>query len=1090
MDLVNLFLSAVLMLTPVYGDILYTLLEEKPAGFFIGKISDIADLQSTVTETALITLRYSFLTQGYPQSKLFNLTKDGQLYTAVKLDREDVCGFSDTCVLETEIAIQSTINQFFRKEKLKVTLEDINDNAPTFNKDSLTLEISEAVSVNSSFILESALDRDVGNNSLQGYDLISDSDIFDLKVVKNLDGGTVVSLVVLSSLDHEVRDLYTLTVVARDGGVSPRKAELKVIVSVLDINDNSPVFDPQAYNITVKESTAIGETVVQVTATDLDAQLNGVAYYRFSPLVPSEVLHYFALNESTGKITVFQSLHLVQGQMMRFIVECVDGGSPPLVAQTEVIISIEDSTNTPPTINLNLFADGKVSEFAQPGTTVAHVAVLDPDSSKNGIIRCFIISDAFEIQGLEQNDYKIVVSRTLDRENSQFHRVVLTCEDAGNPPMNDTKVFSIAVLDENDNAPFFKQFDYLGNITENTEPGQVIAKVEAVDMDDGENSKIYYYIPLGDEYGVKIRQNGEIISEKTFDREKTPKLKFKVFATDHGRPSRNSSCTVTIIVTDVNDVVPTFSQSRYTFKAKENQESGVVIGRLEAKDADEGLNSEILYNIQLLFDELEYYPIKVTTDGFIQTAFSLDREIKSSYQFVVVASDRGSQPLSSSTEVIIEVTDQNDHAPSIVSPSSMNHSMMVPYHMHTDYALFTVLAKDEDVGENAHLEFILQPENGHGIFKIDSVTGVIRLSRFLDGNDVGTYQIHATVRDMGTPSLNTSVDFNITIYKSNETNTYLQQGLGSEENTMVVLILGSVTGIIVVVVIIVILIIRRSDQANQKFFQANVITHIEPDNLQLDCSMEDLVDHRRMSKADSNSWEKRSNIFPGSDDLVSLSEVEIEQSTKNRENVQGAWNEAMKKHEALLKSYGLPTKVQVRRGVTPVPVSHQEETGSHTSADTSTNDSGRGGSDDEGNHLNRSNLENGSDVNQMAVKKLVASDSLLTCATPNRRMSDELGIGPGYQPSTVLRNPYTNMDINNSFTKRVKFNLAENKPWLTTPTGNDPALARHRCHGNLTDAQDEEESCDSEVDSIISDVHVTTNGKFDLQRQKTEDVYV
>ncbi|ESO93924.1 hypothetical protein LOTGIDRAFT_82027, partial [Lottia gigantea] len=741
----------------------YTLLEEKPKGFFIGKISDNVDLPLVLTDNATESLRYSFLTQGYPHSAFFNLTKDGLLYTSKQLDREDLCGFMDTCILEAEIAIQSTVNQFFRKEKLTVILQDINDHSPTFSSDSITLKISEAVSVNSSFILESALDRDVGENSLQGYNLVSDTDNFGIRVTKTLDGGTVVSLVVLRPLDHEERHFYEIVIVAKDGANPPNTGALSVNISVVDVNDNPPVFAAQKYNTTVNESAPINTSVTQVKATDRDSGINNVSQYRFSPLVPRDVKKYFHLDKSSGKITVSKSLHPIQGQTMQFIVECLDGGSPPLVAQAQVTINVEDSTNNPPSINLNLFENAEVSENASPGLTVGHVAVLDPDSDQNGLVRCSLFGDSFDIQGLGLNEYRVIVARKLDRERKATHKIVLTCKDAGKPQLNDTISFQIKIRDENDHAPIFRQMKYTGNISENTSPGQLILKVSAFDKDIGENSRITYIIPKSDEHGIKIDEHGQIISDRVFDRENTSQITFQVIAKDNGYPVQNASCTVTIFVMDVNDVRPKFQKPRYLFRTDENRLSGTIIGRINADDDDEGLNGEILYSIQLKFEELEYYPIKVTSEGTIRTTFPLDREIKSRYEFSVIASDRGTPSLSSSVEVIVEVNDQNDHAPEFVSPSSTNHSLSVPFHMHTNYALFTVIAKDKDEGANAYLEFILFPEDGHGMFKIESKSGVIRLSRFLTPNDIGIFELEVIVQDLGRPSLNSSVNFNITV---------------------------------------------------------------------------------------------------------------------------------------------------------------------------------------------------------------------------------------------------------------------------------------------------------------------------------------
>ena len=43
-----------------------------------------------------------------------------------------------------------------------------------------------------------------------------------------------------------------------------------LIIIVLDIDDNCPVFDPKEYNVTVQENLPYGEEIVQVRAEDVD----------------------------------------------------------------------------------------------------------------------------------------------------------------------------------------------------------------------------------------------------------------------------------------------------------------------------------------------------------------------------------------------------------------------------------------------------------------------------------------------------------------------------------------------------------------------------------------------------------------------------------------------------------------------------------------------------------------------------------------------------------------------------------------------------------------------------------------------------
>ncbi|XP_055958821.1 protocadherin-11 X-linked [Patella vulgata] len=805
--------------------------EEQDRGTLVGRISDSSDLQKLLSVEVLGSLKYSFLVQGYPHSVLFTIVNNtGLVYTAQKLDRELLCGFSDTCILDLEVAVQSTISQFFRKERVKVVLNDINDNRPEFTSSSINVEISESVSVNSSYQLEAAVDRDIGNNSLKGYELVSNSDIFDLRAVQTLDGGSVVSLVVTKSLDREKRDRYNVTVVAHDGGSPSLSSSLSVIIKIKDVNDNPPVFSSPTFNVTVTETSTVNTVVVTLTATDADTPPNGVAFYRFSPLLRGGVTDYFRINETTGVLSVRSSLNDIQGKTMKGVVECLDHGSPPLIAQALVIINIEDTTNNRPSINLNLLADGEVSEYAQPGTPVAHIAVLDPDTGRNGIVRCSLISSAFELQGLDVDEYKIIVARTIDRERESSFNVTLTCFDAGDPPMNRSIVFPVHVKDENDNSPIFSRGEYLANITENNEIGEVILQVSASDWDTGLNSKLRFFSPEGDKLGVSVNANGQIIAERKFDREVEPNLRFKVFAADMGLLSRTSNTLVEITILDVNDATPTFSTSTYVFSVFENQKSNTAIGTVTAHDGDEGVNKEVQYSIFREKSDDKDIPFIITPSGEILTTRPLDREKKRRYEFVVVATDGGESALHGSATVIVDIEDENDNKPVITFPTKSNHSVALSYLTPPNALILAVTATDDDWGDNSRVSYHIALGTDQKLFLVDSEIGLVKTRRALTTADIGPHNLFIQVKDGGQPSRITNVTIKIDIVVSNET---MLSSKDNEENTLVVIILGTLTGVIAVAVIITIVIIRKIDNRKkheQDMLTANQTT-INPDDV-------------------------------------------------------------------------------------------------------------------------------------------------------------------------------------------------------------------------------------------------------------------
>lgn len=133
--------------------------------------------------------------------------------------------------------------------QVRIFIDDINDNDPTFSTPVISLPISESVSIGASFIIEGATDLDTGpNNSVVLYDLVPRSDTFGLKVIPKFDGGSRISLVVNAPLDREEVESYRLGVVAWDGGIPARSGHLTINVTVTDVNDVTPEFTQRIYN--------------------------------------------------------------------------------------------------------------------------------------------------------------------------------------------------------------------------------------------------------------------------------------------------------------------------------------------------------------------------------------------------------------------------------------------------------------------------------------------------------------------------------------------------------------------------------------------------------------------------------------------------------------------------------------------------------------------------------------------------------------------------------------------------------------------------------------------------------------------------
>ena len=383
--LLPLFVLVGLALLPssLAQDVEYIISEEQQPLTFVGNVARDINLQAQLPSSIFDSLQYSVLAGSSSYGDLFSVQQDsGDLYTSRRLDRETLCRFTVQCRLDFKVGAVS--GSYFKNIRVRVVLNDVNDNAPRFNRSSLALVISESVTIGASFSLEGAVDDDTGEgNSVQTYIIVPSNGPFDVSFTQKLDRTSDVTLVVKQQLDRETKSSYSLRLVASDGGVPVRTAEMTLDITVTDINDNAPVFSQPSYSVTIGENVQPGENILTVSASDDDEGVNAEVIYRLSVHQDSSVAALFRVDEVSGELSL---LHLPASGGYSLIVEAVDGGSPPKETQVVAEVKVIDTTNNPPVIVVTLLS-AAVSEGARLKSPVAHVSVEDPDSGNNGQVR-------------------------------------------------------------------------------------------------------------------------------------------------------------------------------------------------------------------------------------------------------------------------------------------------------------------------------------------------------------------------------------------------------------------------------------------------------------------------------------------------------------------------------------------------------------------------------------------------------------------------------------------------------------------------------------------------------------------------------
>ncbi|OCT87876.1 hypothetical protein XELAEV_18021579mg [Xenopus laevis] len=650
-----LFLCLCLCLS-VSAQLQYSIFEEMQKGSLVGNLAN--DLGLNVKEIAVRKLRIvSHLSEKYFRVNLGN----GHLNVADRIDRETLCEAREECFLTFDAVIENPLNIFH----VRVDIKDTNDNPPRFIRDSIEFEISEHTSAGARFLLQNAEDLDVGMNSIVTYKL-TDNKHFVLGEKKSTNGRTFPELILETSLDRETQSTHELILTASDGGNPVQTGTTLIKITVIDFNDNFPVFTQEVYRVNIHENILINSTVLHINASDKDVGMNAQITYSFSTNA-ANVLRMFTINSNNGEIKTKGIVDFEEAKYYDISIQAEDDGG--LVAHAKVLIEVIDENDNAPEISVTSITT-PVSEDSPSGTVVALIKVHDLDSGENGEIDCEIIGVVpFKLLSSSGNFYKIVTTSTLDRERSSHYNITIQATDKGSPPLYFRKIITLDVFDINDNPPIFEKSTYVAYVPENNQPGASIYSVQAMDKDTEENGKLFYSIITSNTEELPATSyisinpvTGVIYTQRSFDYEKDREFEIQIMAKDNGSPSLNSSAAVRICVVDQNDNPPTIlypsadvgGSTAYEM-VPFSSEQGSLVTKVVAVDVDSGHNAWLSYHF-LQDLETSYFAIDQYTGEIRTSRVFQERDILRN-KVVVIVKDNGTPSLSATVTLTLVVGD-------------------------------------------------------------------------------------------------------------------------------------------------------------------------------------------------------------------------------------------------------------------------------------------------------------------------------------------------------------------------------------------------------------------------------------------------
>ncbi|XP_051275271.1 protocadherin alpha-8-like isoform X7 [Dicentrarchus labrax] len=437
-----------------------------------------------------------------------------------------------------------------------------------------------------------------------------------------------------------------------------------------------------------------------------------------------------------------------------------------------------------------------IAESTLPGVKFALSEATDADVGKNGVSTYKLSqNEHFSLAVHKAGDSvsaELVLQKALDREKQPVITMTLTAVDGGSPPKSGTSQLVVNVLDNNDNIPIFSETLYKTKITENTPLGTTVIAVNATDADEGLNSEIVYSLRSKDQDRVldifEIQsQTGVIKVKGNIDFEDKKAFEIRVEASDKGQPPMSAHCKVLVEVVDINDNAPEITVTSLHTTVKEDADVGTVIALVSVLDKDGGKNGDVKIQIKnevplkLEINYKNYYSLLV--DG------PLDRESVSSYNVTVVATDRGTPSLSSTSVLSIQVSDVNDNAPLFPEPII---NVYVNENGPVGAIIKTVSATDADVDQNSKVSYSFLQSNSNSLplstmININSETGDIVSLQSFNYEELKTFQFKVQATDSGVPPLSSNVTVNVLILDENDNNPtilapYSEHGSVNSEN--------------------------------------------------------------------------------------------------------------------------------------------------------------------------------------------------------------------------------------------------------------------------------------------------------------------
>ncbi|XP_022617734.1 neural-cadherin-like [Seriola dumerili] len=663
-----------------------------------------------------------------------------------------------------------------------INVTDVNDNVPFFLSSTYEATVPEGAEIGTSVAQVSATDLDSGLHGMIHYVILKDesgdSQFFSIDPLSGV-------IVTRASFDREQKASYLIEVQSQDGSESARPGQqgqpntdtAYVRIFVTDVNDNAPAFAQPVYEVSVEEDKEVGFVLITVTANDEDEGANAKLRYQ---ITSGNTMGTFDVEPEVGTIFVAQPLDYEMEQRYELRLVASDG---KWENETLVVVQVVNHNDEAPVFSQTEYHAAVTEELTQLPVFILEVSATDPDQEADQTA----VRYSLHGQGaggeftIDERTGRIYAQRRLDREERPAWRFLVLATDEGGAGLTGFADVLLEVRDVNDNAPFFPcpalEVDgcFVGQVPENSPADTSVMEMRAMDLDDpneGKNAMLTYSIIKNVRNEINLNlfsinaTTGTIYTVlRSLDREAEDRYLVVVEARDGGGLAGTG--TATIMVSDVNDHPPVFTQRVYTAQVTEDLEVNSEVLVVSATDGDEGENAVVTFSIVGGDEDRKFFveTDKVNRRGVVKLKKKVDFEKphERTFNLTLKAEDADFFSLA---YCLVQVEDSNDHAPVFFPQFYESPALSEDVPVGTIVAQVT--ASDLDSGQNGRFSYSISKESDpYSQFLVDQ-SGWVVVADSLDREKISQHRIMVHATDAGSPPLTGTAIVMVTVLDVND----------------------------------------------------------------------------------------------------------------------------------------------------------------------------------------------------------------------------------------------------------------------------------------------------------------------------------